>query len=102
MVSGFLTSPCDHSRMSSAVARPMRSSSKKLTSSKISFFQRLNSGYLGPYAGGSRPPASASDLFDAARLAPRQVDPQLLGRPEDVLVGLAHLDRHAVLAQHLD
>src|SRR6266699_3616959 len=35
MVSGFLTSPWDHWRMSSAVARPMRSSSKKLTSSTL-------------------------------------------------------------------
>src|SRR6478672_8667725 len=33
MVSGFLTSPWDHARMSSAVARPIRNSSKKLTSS---------------------------------------------------------------------
>jgi hypothetical protein len=31
-----LTSPCDHCRMSSAVARPIRSSSKKLTSSTFS------------------------------------------------------------------
>ena len=41
MVSGFLTSPCDHARMSSAVARPMRSSSKTLTSSKVSYFLRV-------------------------------------------------------------
>src|SRR5579863_5661040 len=84
MVSGFLTSPCDHWRMSSAVARPMRRSSKKLTSSMVD----------------SLPPRS--DLFDAARLAPGQVDAEFLGRAEDILVGVAHLDRRTVAGQHLD
>src|SRR4051794_38626582 len=105
MVSGFLTSPCDHWRMSSAVARPMRNSSKKLTSSKISFFQisppgtRERAPAGAPMAPGCR---DASDLFDAAGLTPRQVDAELFGRPEDVLVGLAHLDGHAVAGEHLD
>src|ERR1700722_10183011 len=84
MVSGFLTSPCDHCLMSSAVARPMRRSSKKLTSSTVIFL----------------PPRS--DLFDAARLAPGQVDAEFLGRAEDILVGVAELDRSAVAGQHLD
>src|SRR5215831_5772796 len=84
MVSGFFTSPCDHCRMSSAVARPMRRSSKKLTSS------------TGVY------PPSRSDFFDAARLAPGQVDAEFLGRAEDILVGVAHLDRRSVAGQHLD
>src|SRR5664280_1966266 len=108
MVSGFLTSPCDQVRMSSALARPMRNSSKKLTSSKtlpaLSGFSWCVSlcspireaGQLVPT------PRPASDLFDAAGLAPGQVDAQLLGRPEDVLVGVAHLDRHTVAGEHLD
>ena len=39
-------------------------------------------------------PASSAglDLFDAARLAPGQVDAELLRSAEDVLVGVAHLD----------
>src|SRR5690606_20665894 len=43
-----------------------------------------------------------SHFFDAAGLTAREVDAELLGRPEDVLLGVAHLDRRAVLAQHLD
>src|SRR5579875_649255 len=83
MVSGFFTSPCDHCLMSSAVARPMRRSSKKLTSSiAVSL------------------PPSWSDLFDAARLAPGQVDAEFFRRAEDVLVGVAHLDGGTVAGQH--
>src|SRR5215470_1846588 len=84
MVSGFFTSPCDHCLMSSAVARPMRRSSKKLTSSTL---------VVSPFG---------SDFFDAARLAPGQVGAEFLGRAEDVLVRVAHLDRGAVAGQHLD
>src|SRR5438034_7996704 len=69
--------------MSSAVARPMRRSSKKLTSSTCWF------------------PPSQSDFFDAARLAPGQVDAQFFRRAEDVLVGVAHLDGGAVAREHL-
>src|SRR3954469_23505349 len=43
-----------------------------------------------------------SDLFDAGRLTPAQVDAELLRRAEDLLVGLLHLDRGAVAAQDLD
>src|SRR6266487_14624 len=43
-----------------------------------------------------------SDLFNAARLAPGQVDAELLRGTEDVLVGIAHLDGHAVAREHLD
>src|SRR4026209_2942185 len=107
MVSGFLTSPCDHWRMSSAVARPMRSSSKKLTSSKISFFQISPPEILAERESPAGAPKTTAgrcplDLFDAARLTPGQVDAQLLGSTEDVLVGLAHLDGHAVAGEHLD
>src|SRR6478672_6231994 len=47
-------------------------------------------------------PVKPSDLFDAARLAPAQVDAELLRSAEDVLVGVLHLDRGAVAAEHLD
>src|SRR6476620_4285144 len=43
-----------------------------------------------------------SDLFDAGRLTPAQVDAELLRSAEDLLVGLLHLDRGAVAAQDLD
>src|SRR5690625_7697239 len=41
------------------------------------------------------------DLFDTARLAPTQVDPQFFRRAEDVLVTVPHLDGHTVTGQHL-
>src|SRR5215469_14508731 len=97
MVSGFLTSPCDQSLMSSAVARPMRRSSKKLTSST----------WLSPNSpsvtrGSDRLARTCdSDLFDTARLAPGQVDAEFFSGPEDVLVCVAHLDGGAVAGQHL-
>src|SRR4028118_957851 len=83
--------------MSSAVARPIRSSSKKLTSSKMFLLSELNSveSFLVGWSGGL-------DLFDAAGLTPGQVDAELFGCPEDVFVGLANLDGHAVARQHLD
>src|SRR6476469_351863 len=57
MVSGFLTSPWDHARISSAVARPIRNSSKKLTSSTGD--TSLSVGISGdhPAAGLARPAA---------------------------------------------
>src|SRR4051812_29691980 len=92
--------------MSSAVARPMRSSSKKLTSSTMSSpsFGVRNSLFLPGSSGGGRhrPPPGALHLFDAARLAPGQVDAELFRRTEHVFVGVAQLDGHAVAAQHLD
>ena len=42
------------------------------------------------------------DLFDAARLTPRQVDTQLLGCPEVLVVGVLHVDGRTVPGQHLD
>src|SRR6266566_7110136 len=87
MVSGFLTSPCDHCLMSSAVARPMRRSSKKLTSSTCVI----------PWGSSW----SSSDLFNAARLTPGQVDAEFLGGAEHILVGVTHLDRRAVAGEHL-
>src|SRR5215471_2643089 len=86
MVSGFLTSPCDHCLMSSAVARPMRRSSKKLTSSTCVI----------PWV-----VLRFSYLFDAARLTPGQVDAEFLGGAEHILVGVTHLDRRAVAGEHL-
>src|SRR5881275_392100 len=70
--------------MSSAVARPMRNSSKKLTSSTYAFSL-----------------SCFSDLFDRAWLTTTQVDAELFCCTEDVLVRLAHLDLHAVAGQHL-
>src|SRR5690348_8450127 len=95
MVSGFLTSPCDHLRMSSTVARPIRSSSNTLTSSKVPSFLRRNAeGLLRD---------RESDLFDRAGLeAAGQVDAELLGGPVHVVVGVAHLDRDTVRREHLD
>src|SRR3954452_5709554 len=101
MVSGFLTSPLLQVRMSSAVARPMRSSSKKLTSStclSLSLYGSAGSGNAGD-AGSLRP---ALDLLDRRRLATGQIDAEFLGSAEDVLVAIAHLDGDAVAGQHLD
>src|SRR4028119_751959 len=104
MVSGFLTSPWLHSRISSAVASPILSWSKKFTSStghsKCCVERRGGSG------GGRslhRPPAEgASDLLDAAGLAAGQVDAELLGGAEDVLLRVAKLEHAAVSGEHLD
>src|SRR6478735_5132480 len=115
MVSGFLTSPCDQARMSSAVARPMRSSSKTLTSSKGSYFLRLpgaavvavrRTEWCKGVRAGRRPRGaggrSASDLVDGARgvRTPGQVDAQLLRGAVHLVVVLAHVDRDAVGRQH--
>src|SRR5680860_117436 len=43
-----------------------------------------------------------SDFLDAAGLSAGQVDAELLGGAEDVFLRVAHLDRAAVLGQHLD
>src|SRR5919107_2213642 len=53
------------------------------------------------YAGQAGVPPR-SDFLDAAGLATGQVDAELLGGAEDVLLRVAHLDRGAVLGQHLD
>src|SRR5829696_1434365 len=103
MVSGFLTSPCDHWRMSSAVARPIRSSSKKLTSSTGSYpssgvwLSDVVCGEPGPLLAPARP----LDLLDAARLPPGQVDTQLFRGAEDLVVRVAHLDLDAVAREDL-
>src|SRR5262245_24843069 len=98
MVSGFLTSPCDHRRMSSAAARPIRSSSKKLTSSTCVSSTSARCLCLMWTDFGS-------DFVDAHRTfvrTTRQVDAQLLGGAEHLVVGLAHLQGHAVAGEHLD
>src|SRR6478736_1493897 len=112
MVSGFFTSPCDQARMSSAEARPIRSSSKTLTSSKggpTSFACRQNR-LNGNVAKGAGPPptlhgraaGSTSDLFDAAGVrAPGQVDAELLRCAVDLVVVLLHVDGDAVRGEHL-
>src|SRR5690606_5552332 len=105
MVSGFLTSPWDQARTSSAVARPIRSSSNTLTSSNwFPYFLRPvveggvfeDGGAFRPGAG-SPAPGRRSDLLDAARVgATGQFDTELLGCPVHLLVGVAHLDLGAV------
>src|SRR3954470_11140021 len=86
--------------MSSALARPIRSSSKKLTSSKTDASFCLIG--IQQWCATGRPGPMRSDFFDAARLPPRQVDAQLLRGAEDVLVGVTHLDGAAVAGEHLD
>src|SRR3712207_4968459 len=117
MVSGFLTSPCDQARMSSAVARPIRSSSKTLTSSKgvlLSSLSRSRSRdrprWRNYFRWSVPRPAhpsregragTTSDLFDAAGVGPaRQVDAELLRRAVHLVVVLLHVDQAAVGRQH--
>src|SRR3954453_17455966 len=109
MVSGFLTSPCDHCRMSSAVARPMRSSSKKLTSS-TSAIPRISIARLWFRRSGARAAAHAaarasrSDFVDADHAfvgTPGGAEAQLLARPEDLVVRLTHLQCHPIAGEHL-
>src|SRR6185437_7308534 len=107
MVSGFLTSPCDHCRMSSAVASPMRSSSKKLTSSTSSMSSRFSCSGNCVFLGGvgeapDQAPPRLSDFLDAARLTPGQVDAQFLRGAEHLVIGLAHLEGDAVAGEHLN
>src|SRR5438270_8081668 len=89
MVSGFLTSPFDHVRIESAVARPMRSWSKSLTSSTYS---------PSPLETICTP---ALVLFVRPSFRTGEVDAELLGGTEDVLVELPHLDLLARRGQDL-
>src|SRR6478752_5853074 len=88
MVSGFLTSPFDHVRIESAVARPIRSWSKLLTSS-----MGIPSAPLGLAPG---------VFLVAATFGPGEVDAEFLSGAEDVLVELTHLDLLAGLGEDLD
>src|SRR3954470_12171620 len=115
MVSGFFTSPWLHWRMSSPVARPMRSSSKKLTSSTEwtpfrGFVTALLDRWLGWKAPSRAPPRACegrggggpfSHVFDGGRLAAGQVDAQLLRGPEDLVVGVTQFDRLPVAGEDL-
>src|ERR1700681_1766594 len=87
MVSGFLTSPLDQVRMESAVARPILSCSKLLTSSID---------LVTPLAG------AACVFFVGAPLGAADVDTELFGRAEHVLIQLAHLDLLARVGENLD
>ena len=86
MVSGFLTSPFDHVRIWSAVARPMRSWSKFVDVEHRHVVQLL----LVSHATGA-----TSVFFVAAPLGTGKVDTELFGGAEDVFVELAHLDLFA-------
>src|SRR4051812_32314809 len=100
MVSGFLTSPWDQVRISSAAARPMRISSKKLTSStdctSLSCVQKvaLPGGFsAGKHRGGSSTSGSVHQFVDRGRLVAGQVDSEVRRSSlEIVVVGVAHLD----------
>src|SRR5581483_684092 len=87
---GFFTSPFDHMRIESAVAKPMRSWSKLLTSSIRSL--------LVP----SDPLAPALVLFVGAALRTREVDAELFSGTEHVFVKFPHLDLFAGLGEDLD
>src|SRR6202040_3636628 len=105
MVSGFLTSPLDHVRIESAVARPIRSCSKLLTSSMQSLFHCITGG--GQRTGRGRHSETslcrpAGVFLVGPTLGPADIDAQLLGRAEHVLVKLSHLDLLAGVGQDLD
>src|SRR6195952_3320606 len=110
MVSGFLTSPWDQVRISSAAARPIRISSKKLTSStdctSLSCQKWWSVTVLGSrtatHRGGSSTSGSVHQFVDRGRLVAGQVDSEVGRSPlEIVVVGIAHLDGGAVRGQHL-
>src|SRR3954468_13449443 len=97
--------------MSSAVARPMRSSSNTLTSSKtflLSLVMQVSCGAScarsgATRRGGRRYEDKTSDLFDGAGLeAAGQVDTELLGGAVHVVVGVPHLHGVAVGREDLD
>src|SRR6476469_11012740 len=48
------------------------------------------------------PAGPYSDVFDRGGLAAAEVDTQLLRGPEDLVVGVAQLDRLPVTGEHLD
>src|ERR687897_3049796 len=115
MVSGFFTSPCDHCRISSAVARPMRISSKKFTSSTLLVFflyallgcvtcpcPEPVEGFVA-LTGSGRVIGSSNLVHDAEGLtwASRQVDAEVLTAAV-VLVGVPQLHLGAVTREHLD
>src|SRR5690625_5829158 len=93
ILSDVFTSPCYHSRTSSAVASPIRSSSNALTSSTYSYFLRPVVVWrftdelrwrARPSGAGGR--ARPSQLVDAARVGTaRQVDTEFFLPPVDRL-----------------
>src|SRR5687768_9531057 len=121
MVSGFLTSPFDHMRIVSAVARPIRIWLKSFTSSiellpwtprgapssrgqcEVAHFSSSSS-FVGGSALSEAGAALATPLvfLVGAPLGAAEVDAELLGGAEHVLVELAHLDLLAGVGQHLD
>src|SRR5215510_12113153 len=102
MVSGFLTSPLDQVRMASAVASPIRNWSKVFTSSiRRPSFSSFSSS-PSTRSVDARALAAPVVLVVAAPLGPADVDAELFGRAEHVLVELSHLDLGAVGRQHLD
>src|SRR5215212_559594 len=62
----------------------------------------MSSGWVPAGPDRSGPAGSRSDVLDAGGLAAAEVDAQLLRGPEDLVVGVAQLDRLPVAGQHLD
>src|SRR6266508_6710815 len=97
--------------MSSAVASPIRSSSKKLTSSTYASLAVVGGNSLGfganvpqnlPSHSLSADFLLSSDFLYAAGFSAAQVAVKLLGGSEDLVVGLAHLQGDAVACKHFD
>src|SRR5690625_651588 len=94
ILSDVFTSPCDHARTSSAVARPIRSSSNALTSSTYSYFLRpvVVWRFTDELRWLARPPGAGGrawplQLVDAARVgAARQVNTEFFLCSVDRLV----------------
>src|SRR5664279_455896 len=114
MVSGFLTSPCDHARMSSAVARPIRNSSKKLTSSTGCTSLSVEKRWF-PWTAGQgliRDPGGWKGRTLARAVpvrGPREVGPAPCTATRQVASGLVHshlvdqiVDRGRLIARQVD
>src|SRR3954454_5434833 len=100
MVSGFLTSPCDQRRMSSAVASPILSCSNMLTSSMFQFLVRVSR--CCSYSPRRALAIAIAVVVVGAALRTVDIDAELLGGAEDLVVEIAHLDLAAIVAEHLD
>src|SRR6478752_6064083 len=98
MVSGFFTSPCDHRRMSSAFASPILSCSNILTSSMCVFLGLVSVVVARTSA---RDALAIAVVVVGAALRTGDVDAELFGGAEDLVVEITHLDLAAVVAEHL-
>src|SRR5437588_7653725 len=111
MVSGLVTSPLDHERICFEEARPIEIASKLLMSiigaASVLFLYVFSVLFLGRF-GGLPPVALGLDLLlvlvgrvPQRGADPREVDAQLLGRTQQVVVLVADLDPSALLGLHV-